>query len=233
MQAVILAGGLGTRLYPLTQTVPKSLIPVAGRPFVDWQLELLQRAGVENVVMLIGHMGEAIQAHLGDGSRFGVQVRYSDEGSKRLDTAGAVRHALDLLDEAFFLTFGDSYLILPYRQIWDDYQAWGGEALMVVYRNDNQFDTSDIFVEGGRVRAYQKDPPLPGAFYINDGLHILRRDSIATIGEGTRISLQQFLQPIIARGGVMAWETKQRFYEIGSYAGLKELEMRLSAEEAP
>ena len=101
---------------------------------------------------------------------------------------------------------------------------------MVVYRNDNRFDSSDIFVEGGRVRAYQKEPPLPGAFYINDGLLVLRRDSIAAIGKDERISLQQFLQPIIARGGLIAWETQQRFFEIGALAGLKELEAKLTSE---
>jgi len=230
MQCVILAGGLGTRLYPVTRTIPKSLVPIAGRPFVDHQIELLSRGGVEDVIMLVGHMGDEIRAHLGDGSRFGIKIRYSDEGEHRLDTAGAVRQALDLLDDTFFLTFGDSYLILPYQRIWDDYEESGGEALMVVYRNDNQFDTSDVFVEGGRVLAYQKQPPLPGAIYINHGLHVIRRESIATIAEGERMSLQQFLQPIIMRGGLVAWETQQRFFEIGSFAGLKELDDRLLAE---
>jgi len=230
MQGVILAGGLGTRLYPVTQTIPKSMVPVAGRPFVDLQIELLRRSGIDDIVMLVGHMGDEIRNHLGDGSRLGVRVRYSDEGSQRLDTAGAVRQALELVDEVFFLTFGDSYLILPYQRIWDDYQSSGGEALMVVYRNDNQFDTSDVFVEGARVRAYQKQPPLPGACYINDGLHIIRRDSIGEIGAGKPISLQQFLQPIIKRGALVAWETHQRFFEIGSFAGLKELEDKLFAE---
>src|SRR5580692_5191028 len=112
MQGVILAGGLGTRLYPVTERMPKSLAPVAGRPFVDWQIELLRRGGVNDVVMLVGHLADAIQSHVGDGSRFGIRVRYSDEGARRLDTAGAVRHALELLDNEFFLVFGDSYLIL-------------------------------------------------------------------------------------------------------------------------
>jgi NDP-sugar pyrophosphorylase family protein len=230
MQGVILAGGLGTRLYPVTKTIPKSLVPVAGRPFIDLQLELLRRGGVDDVILLVGHMGDEIRSHLGDGSRLGVRVRYSDEGAQRLDTAGAVRQALELLDDVFFLTFGDSYLILPYQRIWDDYRRSGGEALMVVYRNDNQFDSSDVLVEGGRVLAYQKQPPLPGAIYINDGLHVIRRESIAVIGEGQRMSLQQFLQPIIMRGGLVAWETQQRFFEIGSFAGLKELEDKLFAE---
>lgn len=230
MQGVILAGGLATRLRPVTEAIPKSLVPVAGRPFVEWQIELLRHGGVDDLVMLIGHLGAKIKAHLGDGSRFGVRVRYSDEGEQQLGTAGAVRNALGLLDEVFFLTFGDSYLILPYRRIWDDFCGSGAEALMVVYRNDNQFDTSDVSVEGGRVRAYQKQPPLPDAVYINDGLHVIRRESIAAIGKGERMSLEQFLQPVIMRGGLVAWETQQRFFEIGSFGGLGELEEKLLAE---
>jgi NDP-sugar pyrophosphorylase family protein len=230
MQAAILAGGLGTRLYPMTHDVPKAMVPVAGRPFLEREIELLRQASVTDIVLLVGHLADQITDHFGDGSRFGVRIRYSNEGPKLLDTAGAVRQAMDLLDDTFFVTFADSYLVLPYRQIWDDFHAAGKEALMVVYRNDNQFDTSDVFVEDGLVLAYQKSPPLPGAFYINDGLMIFRRDSLKAIAEGERISLQQFLQPVVARRQLMAWKTQQRFFEIGSFSGLKELEERFLAE---
>jgi NDP-sugar pyrophosphorylase family protein len=228
IQVAILAGGLGTRLYPITRTIPKAMVEVAGRPFLESQIALLRAGGVEDIVLLVGHMADMISDHFGDGSDFGVRIRYSHEGDTLLDTAGAIRNALPLLDEAFFVTFADSYLLLPYRQIWEEYRASGKEALMVVYRNDGKFDTSDISVEGGLVTAYQKTPPLPGAFYINDGLMAFQRQSVATLPEGTRISLQQFLQPVIARNGLLAWETEQRFYEIGSHAGLKELEGVLS-----
>ncbi len=230
MQCAILAGGLGTRLYPLTVNVPKAMVRVAGKHFLERQIAMLRAEGIQDFVLLVGNHSEAITSYFGDGSRFGVRIRYSDEGTNLLDTAGAVRLALPLLAERFFLTFGDSYLKLPYAQIWRDHAASGKEALMTVYRNDNQFDTSDIFVADGLVKAYQKTPPLPGACYINYGLMILRRDSVASIPENTRVSLQQFLQPVITRGQLMAWETKQRFYEIGSHSGLGELEQIMAGE---
>jgi len=168
---------------------------------------------------------------LGDGALLGVKIRYGNEGKTLLDTAGAVRNALPLLADRFFITFGDSYLKLPYRRIWEDYHRSSLESLMVVFRNDNRYDTSDISVADGLVTAYRKYPPLLGANYINHGLMILRRDSVASIAAGTRISLQQFLQPIIVRGQMMAWETTDRFYEIGSVTGLKELEDLIAANE--
>jgi NDP-sugar pyrophosphorylase family protein len=215
----------------MTHDIPKAMVPVAGKPFLERQIALLRAGGVTDIVLLVGHLADAITSHFGDGERFGVNIRYSNEGPTLLDTAGAVRQAMDLLDEKFFVTFADSYLDLPYRRIWDDFSAANREALMVVYRNDNKFDTSDIFVADGLVQAYQKSPPLPGAFYINDGLMIFRRESLKAIAPGTRISLQGFLQPVIARHGLMAWETGQRFFEIGSFSGLKELEERFALEQ--
>ncbi len=224
MQIAILAGGLGTRLRPITQTVPKSLVPVAGKPFQEHQIALLRDAGITDIVLLVAHMGEMIVDYFGDGSAFGVKITYSNEGPNLLDTAGAIRHAAPLLQDRFFVTFGDSYLLLPYGRIWRDYVDAARKALMVVYRNDNRFDSSDIFVADGLVKAYRKSPPLPDAFYINHGLMIMRRQDIMDIREGERMSLQQFLQPLIAENQLAAWETTQRFYEIGSLAGLKELE---------
>jgi NDP-sugar pyrophosphorylase family protein len=230
MQAAILAGGLGTRLGAVTKTVPKAMVPVLGRPFMEHQILLMRERGVSDFVILVCHMADQITDYFGDGAKFGVRIRYSNEGKDLLDTAGAVRQALPLLDEAFLLTFGDSYLDLPYATIWDDFQAAGKEALMVVYRNENRFDTSDIEVTDGLVTAYQKSPPLPGAFFINHGLMGLRREALAALAAGTRVSLQQFFAPIIAKRQMMAWETGQRFYEIGSPAGLAELETTLAGK---
>lgn len=232
MQAVILAGGLGTRLYPVTRTIPKALVPVAGRPFLEHQLELLKRHGIDDIILLVGHLAGQIVDYFGDGSRFDLRIRYSHDIDPPLDTAGAVRNALGLLDREFFLTFGDSYLRLPYQKIWRSYHESGARALIVVYRNENQFDSSDIFVEHGRVRQYRKNPPLPGAIYINHGLMIIRRDDIATIPEGVRMPLQEFFAPLVATGNVLAWEADERFYEIGSHAGLTALEDLLNSQKA-
>jgi MurNAc alpha-1-phosphate uridylyltransferase len=228
MQVAILAGGLGTRLMPLTRDLPKPMVPVLGRPFLEHQILLLQRHGVTDIVLLVGHLGDAIRGYFGDGRRFGVRILYSDEGDARLDTAGAVKHAEALLDDAFMVLFGDSYLPVDYAQIWREFLARGTRGMMVVYRNDNRFDTSDIAVEDGLVTAYQKYPPLPGAVYINYGLTLLKRETLRLAKPKTPISLQEFLRPIIQGRQLSALTTTQRFFEIGSIEGLNDLEAHLS-----
>jgi N-acetyl-alpha-D-muramate 1-phosphate uridylyltransferase len=227
MQVAILAGGLGTRLMPLTRNLPKPMVPVLGRPFLEHQITLLQRHGATDIVLLVGHLGDAIRAYFGDGSRFGIRILYSDEGDARLDTAGAVKHAESLLDDAFMVLFGDSYLPVDYAQISREFLARGTRGMMVVYRNDNRFDTSDVAVEDGLVTAYQKYPPLPGAVYINYGLTLLKRETLAVMTPGQSISLQDFLQPFVREHAIAAWEATKRFFEIGSLAGLSELESHL------
>jgi NDP-sugar pyrophosphorylase family protein len=230
MQAAILAGGLATRLLPLTQELPKSLVPVCGRPFIEHQLALLRSYGITDIVLLVGHFADMIEEQLGDGARLGMSIRYSDEGDRRLDTAGAIKLAEPLLDDAFMVLFGDSYLQLDYRRIARDFTAGGRTAMMAVYRNDGQFDTSDVQVEGGIVTAYQKDPPLPGAVFINYGLTLMKRSALASIAAGERISLQRFLQPVVAARQLGAWEATERFYEIGSFSGLRDLETLLTSK---
>src|SRR5271163_370338 len=110
----ILAGGLATRMRPVTERIPKSMIEVAGRPFIEHQLELLQAENVKNVVLCVGHLGEMIQAHIGDGKRFGLSVSYSFDGERLLGTGGALRRALPLLGHDFFVLYGDSYLDISY-----------------------------------------------------------------------------------------------------------------------
>jgi NDP-sugar pyrophosphorylase family protein len=229
MQAAILAGGLGQRLMPLTSDVPKPMVPVLGRPFLEHQIALLRRHGVTDIVLLVGHLAEKIRSYFGDGTGFGVTIRYSDEGDARLGTAGALKHAEPLLANAFMVLFGDSYLVLDYAQVWRDFVHGGTRAMMVVFRNDNQFDTSDVAVEDGYVAAYQKYPPLPNAVFINYGLTVLKRETLATMDEGQRISLQEFLRPLIRDRQLGAWIATQRFFEIGSVEGLRETERFLAA----
>ena len=117
MQAAIVAGGLGTRLGPLTARTPKSLVEVHGRPFLAWQLELLRRNGVTDVLLCVGHLADAMRDAVGDGRAFDLRIRYSDEADRRLGTAGALKWAEPLVADAFFVVFGDSYLLLDYRAI--------------------------------------------------------------------------------------------------------------------
>lgn len=233
MQAAILAGGRGTQLMPLTRDLPKSMVLIRGQPFLEHQIRLLRRHGVMDIVLLVGQMADKICAYFGDGSRFNVRIRYSDEGDARLDTAGALQLAEPMLDDAFMVLFGDSYLPLDYAQVWRDFLTCGTRGLMVVYRNENRFDTSDVAVEDGFVTNYQKYPPLPQAVFINYGLTLLKRETLGLMSPGQRISLQSFLQPLIRERQLAAWEATQRFFEIGSFDGLKDLEAHLKGGPEP
>jgi len=228
MQIAILAGGLGTRLGPLTRDRPKSLVDVQGRPFLAWQLDLLRRHGVTDVVLCVGHLAEAIERHFGDGSAFGVRLRYSDEGGRRLGTAGALTWAAGLLGEVFFVLFGDSYLLLDYRAILEHFLARDRLALMVVHRNANRWDRSDVAVDGDCVTAYAAGP-APGMIHINAGLSVLRHAALDALAPGQPASLQDFYARLIPRRQLLAYEARQRFYEVGSPAGLEEFR-RLVAE---
>ncbi|MFQ5827706.1 MAG: sugar phosphate nucleotidyltransferase [Candidatus Methylomirabilia bacterium] len=228
MQVVILAGGLATRLRPVTAELPKSMVEVLGKPFLEYQIELLRRNDVSDIVLCVGHLARVIQEHFGDGSRLGIRIRYSDEGQRHLGTGGALKWAERLLADTFFVLFGDSYLMLDYRSIMRHFLSRDRLGLMVVYRNDGRHDRSDLIVEDGVVAVYDKNHPSPARVYINEGLSVLRREALAGAPRGQPLSLQELYRPLIAAKQLLALETQQRFYEIGSLHGLAEFE-RLAA----
>lgn len=233
MQIAILAGGPATRLQPLTKRIPKSMVEIEGKPFLQYQIELLRANGVKDIVLCVGHLADQIKGYFGDGGRFGVAIQYSDEGERRLGTAGALKFAEELLADVFFVMFGDSYLMLDYRAIMECFLARDRLGLMVVYRNENLYDSSDVIVEGGFVKLYDKDHPAPEMVYINEGLSVLRKEALAALPAGQPVSLQEFYQGLIAQRQMLALETQQRFYEIGSLAGLEEFERFVAAGGVP
>ena len=224
MQAVILAGGLGTRLRPLTETVPKALIPVKGRPFVDYQLELLKRSGVDDFVFCVGHLGEKIQEHLGDGRASGCTIRYSYDGPRLLGPAGALKRAEGLLQNRFFVTYGDAYLRAPYGQVMKTLGSSGKLAVMAVYRNKNSFGRSDVVVERGAVVRYDKKNQVAGMEWINYGVTVLKKEALAFIPEGEFCDEETFYGSLISLKELLAFEVEERFYEIGTPASLSEFE---------
>ncbi len=232
MQCVILAGGLGTRMRPLTETVPKSLLPVLGRAFIEHQLEWLSSHGARDIVLSIGHLGEKLEAHVGDGARLGVRVRYVSEGSALRGTAGALRLAYDqgVLDEEFLLTYGDSYLPVDCVAIVEAFRRSGKPALMTVFENDGRWDTSNVVFDpdAGLITLYDKQRTLRPASdyrYIDYGISALRRSVIEhEVPSGVRHDLADVFRPLSQRGDLAGMEVKQRFYEIGSPAGLADLE---------
>jgi NDP-sugar pyrophosphorylase family protein len=229
VQMVILAGGLGTRLRPLTSRVPKALIPIGGKPFLHHQIDLLKRGGIRDIVLCIGHLGEQVQDYFGDGRWLGVRIRYSEEEDHLLGTAGAIKNAEPLLGDDFFLMYGDSYLMIDYREVMRYFRRFDRLGLMVVWRNVDRFERSNVMVEGNLVTAYNKDQKSPDMVYINYGLSVLRKEALAFIPAGRPFSQEEFYQTLIDQGELLAFEVEQRFYEIGSPKGLEEFGMLVAS----
>ena len=163
----ILAGGLGTRLRPITETIPKSLLEVVGEPFIAHQLRELARQGIQNVVMCVGYLGEQIEEFVKDGSEYGIYVQYSYETNNLLGTGGAIRNALHFLTDDFFVLYGDSWLDIDYRSVYESFQNSGKTALMTVYRNEGRWDTSNVEMDGNHIKIYSKTKRNPRMTHID------------------------------------------------------------------
>jgi NDP-sugar pyrophosphorylase family protein len=224
----ILAGGLATRLHPITEALPKSLVPVGGEPFLAHQLRGLAGQGFPDVVICAGHLGEQIEAFAGDGSRFGCRVRYSLDGERQLGTGGALVRALPLLGEAFISIYGDSYLREPLAPVWAAFRASGKAALMTVFRNDNQWDRSNVEFRDGEIVRYDKNATDEAMRYIDYGLGCIRSEALAAWAERESFDLADFYRVMLERGELAGFEVRERFYEIGSPGGLAETDALLS-----
>lgn len=223
MQVAILAGGLATRLENLTRNQPKSMVKVCGKPFLEYQLEMLRKEGIQDIILCIGYMGEQIESYFGDGKRYGVNIRYSRE-NKLLGTAGALKNAQELLDEVFFTLYGDSYLFLNFHTVMRYFESQDKLALMTVYKNYDQYGRSNVTADGNLVKKYSKKEKAEGMVYIDYGANILTKDVLNLIPEDQFYPLEELFPQIIERGELLAFEVTERFYEIGSIQGLRELE---------
>jgi NDP-sugar pyrophosphorylase family protein len=231
MQCVVLAGGLATRMRPITDHTPKALIPVCGTPFADLQLRWLAEQGVTDVVYCIAHLGDQIRDYVGDGANWNLKVTYSDEGSTRLGTAGALRLAAGsgLLADRFLATYGDSYLSVDVRAAWDVWLATGLGALMTVLRNDDRWGASNADERDGQVVRYAKGTKDPSYRYIDYGLLGFRRDVVLSLPPREPFDLADLHASLAASGELAAFVVHDRFYEVGSADGLAELERLLSS----
>jgi len=225
---VILAGGLATRLRPLTETIPKVLIAINHEPFIAYQLRLLKKNGIQRVVLCVGYLGEMIQEVVGSGDKFGIEVLYSFDGEKLLGTAGAVRKTLPLLGDDFFVMYGDSYLPISFSAVQQAYLKQQKLGLMTVFQNQGQWDTSNVEYNNGQIVAYDKLHLTKEMYYIDYGLGIFNRQAFTD----SQISdLATLYQALLQQRQLAAFEVKERFYEIGSFAGIKELERYLITKE--
>lgn len=217
LPVAILAGGLATRLGEITKTVPKSLVEVAGEPFIVHQLALLKAAGVRRAVLCLGHLGEQVQSLLG-ASHGGIELAYSFDGGQLLGTGGALKRALPLLGERFLVLYGDSYLRCDYAAIAKAFVDSGKRGLMTVYKNAGQYDASNVEYVDGRIVRYAKG--VPGMTHIDYGLGGFHRDAFASF-DG-KFDLVAVYQALLAAADLFGYEMRERFYEIGSVSGLEE-----------
>ena len=222
LPVAILAGGLATRLHPITETIPKSLVDVAGKPFIVRQLDYLQQQGITHVVLCISYLGEQVEAIVGDGAAFGLKVDYSWDGPSLLGTGGALRQALPLLGEQFFVFYGDSYLPIDFQAVERDYLISSKPALMTVLRNDDLWDKSNVLFQDGRITEYNKRSPRPEMAHIDYGLGVLSAAALKDAPVNEPFDLADLYHKLSVQGALAGHEVFERFYEIGSHKGLQE-----------
>lgn len=235
MQCVVLAGGLGTRIRALTGDRPKSLFLIRGRPFIDYQLTNLKRAGITDVVLCIGYGGDLLRGFVKEGQSWGLSVRYVDEGSTLRGTAGAIRLALNqgVLDATFFVHYGDSYLPIDFRAIWAYFSTRNEKALMTVIQNRGQWDKSNARFDGQRVVLYDKSRAgIPEFDHIDYGLSVLRRDTLAAdLPAKDPADLSVYFHKLSVEGQLAGMLMTERFFEIGSEAGIRDFQRMLEREQ--
>jgi NDP-sugar pyrophosphorylase family protein len=230
LPVAILAGGLATRLRPITEKIPKALMEVNGEPFLAHQLRLLHRNGIRRVVLCVGYLAEMIEEYAGDGSRFGMEIQYSPDGPVLRGTAGALAQALPLLGDRFFVLYGDSYLPCDYAAVQRAFEESGKQALMTVYRNESRWDTSNVQFEDGRILLYDKKRRTPSMRHIDYGLGVLQASALEGLPADGAHDLADLYGRLLSAGELAGFEVGQRFYETGSFSGIEELSAYLAAK---
>jgi NDP-sugar pyrophosphorylase family protein len=227
LPVAILAGGLATRLKPITEKIPKLLVEVAGEPFFSHQLRLLKGAGLNRLVLCVGYLGEMIVEGYGDGAEWGISIDYSFDGPKLLGTGGALIRALPKLGDAFYVLYGDSYLPIDYLAVGEAFLKSGKQGLMTVFENREKYDASNVWFQDGVIRSYDKKDKVPEMRHIDYGLGLFRADAFDGFPRDEVVDLAEVQKALLKRGELAGFEISQRFYEIGSHAGLRELDQLL------
>jgi N-acetyl-alpha-D-muramate 1-phosphate uridylyltransferase len=228
LPVVILAGGLATRLLPVTEKIPKALLEVGRRPFLELQIELLKRNSINEVILCVGHLGEMIEQRYGNGDSLGVRMKYSYDGPKLLGTGGAIKKALSILPKVFFVLYGDSYLPVDYQAVAAAFWEARCPALMTVFPNADTWDISNVWFQDGCIRLYSKKEKLTQMRHIDYGLMICTREIFKDCSDNVSFDLADTLENLSRNAELAGYEVGQRFYEIGSPSGLAELDRFLS-----
>jgi MurNAc alpha-1-phosphate uridylyltransferase len=228
MQAVILAGGLATRLKPLTTNVPKSMVKIIGKPFLEYQLELLKKNEIRDIILCVGYLHEQIEDYFGNGRKFDVNIVYSQEKVRLLGTGGALKNAEKYLESKFFVMYGDSYLPIAFRKVYQHFINNSAIACMVVYKNESRYDKSNVLFKNKKVKVYDKGKPSPEMRHIDYGLTIFSKETLKEIPKEQPCDLGCVLSKLAKDGKLLGCEVYNRFYEIGSLKGLRDFEKYIS-----
>jgi N-acetyl-alpha-D-muramate 1-phosphate uridylyltransferase len=233
LPVAILAGGMATRLRPITEKIPKLLVEVAGEPFFSHQLRLLRANGLTRIVLCVGYLGEMIVEQYGDGAKWGVTIDYAFDGPRLLGTGGALIAALPKLGEAFYVLYGDSYLPIDYGAVGDFFVRSGRLGLMTVFENHERYDASNVQFGAGEIKIYDKKNKTPAMQHIDYGLGVFRAAAFDGFARDAVVDLAEVQKSLVARRELAGYEIRERFYEIGSHAGLNELDALLRSGQLP
>jgi NDP-sugar pyrophosphorylase family protein len=219
---VIFCGGLATRLGDLAKDTPKSMIKIKGKPFLEYQIEMLKKQSIKDIVLCVGYLSEKIIEYFGDGKKFGVNIRYSHDDEKPLGPIGALKNAEPLLDDVFFIMYGDSYLFVDFKKVYSYFLEYEDLALMVAYKNFDKYDASNLAIKNGRIVACGKENKTKDMIYIDYGTSILRKKVLEIVPKYTPYSTERFFSELVKKRELMAFETEERFYHIGNLKSLEE-----------
>ena len=228
LPVAILAGGLATRLYPITKTIPKALIEVSGKPFIFHQLSYLHNQGIRKVVLCIGYLGEQIKSLVGDGSKFELEISYSTDGSELLGTGGAIKKALPLLGDNFFILYGDTFLPIKFDVVENAYFSNDYKALMTILKNEGQWDKSNILFKNNILLKYNKKKPSKDMKYIDYGLSVVSAEIFTKYTNKTAFDISSIFESLSIKKQLKGFEVYERFYEIGTPNGLNDTEKYFS-----
>ncbi len=224
---IILAGGIATRLGAVSEQTPKAMMPINGKPFIDYQLRLLAEQHVSEVVLSVAHLGKQIEDFVGDGSQYGISIKYAYDGPTRLGTGGAIKAALQAVPNCFGILYGDTYLDIEYTPIYEYFLKSGKIGLMTVLQNENSWDKSNVLFENNELKSYDKHSPTAKMRHIDYGLSIMSKSCFDHYEDGVAFDLSDVFEGCIKRADMAGFEVHKRFYEIGTPSSLADTEQYL------
>lgn len=226
MQMIILCGGLATRMGDPAKTIPKSMMDIDGKPFLQYQIENLKKHQINDIVLCVGHLSEKIKEYFGDGSKFWVNIQYSHDGEKPLGPIGALKKAEPLLNEIFFTMYGDSYVFLDFKKVYLHFLKQKKSALMTAYKNHDKYDKSNIVIKNEKITKYN-EKKTKDMIYIDYGVSIFRKQILELIPENTYFTTKDLFAKLIKQNELLAFEVRKRFYHIGNLEGLEDFKSHI------